>query len=63
MPEVAPFVKKVGGISLANFPPEVQDILAAFDADGSGTIAPSELAMGANMYKGEFFAFAETRDG
>ena len=51
--EVAPFVKNVGGISLANFPPEVQDILAAFDTDGSGTIAPHELAMGANMYKGE----------
>ena len=34
-------------IPLSIFPPEVQELLNVFDADGSGTIDPSELAVAA----------------
>lgn len=37
-------------MSLASFPPEVQQALAPFDTDNNGTIGPEELAAAAKLY-------------
>ena len=52
--QVAPFSGKAGGISIADFPSEVQETLKVFDADGSGSVQPGELALAAKMFQGEF---------
>lgn len=39
-----------GSIAIAGLPKEIQPTLKAFDVDGDGTVAPMELARGAELY-------------
>jgi hypothetical protein len=43
--------QKQGVISIKTLPKELQPSLAAFDVDGDGSVAPLELARGAELYK------------
>ncbi|XRB06257.1 EF-hand domain-containing protein [Pycnococcus provasolii] len=42
---------KEGSISIKQLPKEIQPTLKVFDVDGDGTVAPMELARGAELYK------------
>ena len=43
---------KEGSIAIKTLPKEIQATLKVFDVDGDGTVAPMELARGAELYKG-----------
>ena len=42
---------KEGSIAIKTLPKEIQSTLKVFDVDGDGTVAPLELARGAELYK------------
>ncbi|XRB10125.1 DUF285 domain-containing protein [Pycnococcus provasolii] len=42
---------KEGSIAIKTLPKEIQATLKVFDVDGDGTVAPMELARGAELYK------------
>ena len=50
-PDELPIADDEGSIAIKAFPKEIQPTLKVFDVDGDGTVAPMELARGAELYK------------